>query len=93
MGSDPIVIASLSMVGSWRVYFNRHGAAPRVWCVAPDAGGWEIAVTSVNIAATADTVYRAKPTADDDDGLPSAWVAVDGLLTVHASGHATIGTP
>lgn len=77
----------------WRVYFNRHGAAERPWCVAPDAGGWEIAVRSVGIATVAETVYRPKATPDDEDGRPSAWIAVDGYLTVLASGHATIGAP
>lgn len=82
-----------ALTGIWRVYFNRHGAAGRPWCIAPDAGGWEVAVSSVSISTVAETVYRPKPTPDDEDGRPSAWIAVDGYLTVHLTGHATIGTP
>lgn len=77
--------------GKLRVYFNRHGAAPLMWCVAPDEGGWEVAVASVGISAIAETVYRPKPTADEDDGKPSAWIAVEGQLTVFPTGHASIG--
>jgi len=79
--------------GTWRVYFNRHGAVGKPWCVAPDAGGWELAVGSVGISAPAETVYRPKTTPDEDDGCPSAWIAVEGQLTVYASGHASIGAP
>jgi hypothetical protein len=81
---------SFALNGSWRVYFNRHGAADRPWCVAPDAGGWEVAVTSVGIFGTAVTAYFPKATPDDEDGRPSAWIAVDGHLTVRDSGHASI---
>jgi hypothetical protein len=84
---------AFALAGSWRVYFNRHGAADRPWCVAPDAGGWEVAVTSVGISTVAETVYRPKATPDDEDGRPSAWIAVDGQLTVLVSGHASIGAP
>lgn len=84
---------SFASVGSWRVYFNRHGAAGKPWCIAPEAGGWEIAVSGVVITAIAETVYRPKATPDEVDGRPSAWVAVDGQLTVLDSGHATIGSP
>ncbi len=77
--------------GCYRLYFNRHGAAPLVWCVAPDGGGWELAVKSVEITAPCATVYTAKPTPDDEDGQPSAWIRVEGVLTVDADGHATVG--
>lgn len=79
--------------GKFRVYFNRHGAEPLMWCVAPEAGGWEIAVRDVQLATIAETVYRKKETSDDDDGRPSAWIAVEGVLTINAAGFATIGTP
>lgn len=84
---------SFAVIGRWRVYFNRHGAVGRPWCIAPEVGGWEVAVSSVGISTVAETVYRAKATPDDEDGRPSAWIAVDGYLTVHASGHASIGAP
>jgi hypothetical protein len=82
---------SFALSGSWRVYFNRDGAADKPWCVSPVDGRWEVCVNSVGISAVAETVYQPKATADSDDGKPSAWIAVDGCLTVHASGHATIG--
>lgn len=81
------------LTGKFRVYFNRLGAEPLMWCVAPDAGGWEIAVRDVQLATIAETVYRKKETADEDDGRPSAWFAVEGVLTVNAAGFATIGSP
>lgn len=74
--------------GRMRLYFNRHGAAPLVWCVATD--DFELAVKSLVIEGVQVTsVYRVKATADDEDGKPSAWFEVDGVLTV-ASGNATI---
>lgn len=79
--------------GKFRVYFNRHGAEPLMWCVAPDAGGWELAVRDIGISTHAETVYRKKETPDEDDGRPSAWFAVEGVLTVNAAGFATIGSP
>ncbi len=82
--------AQLSCVGRWRIYFNRHGAAGLPWCVAPDAGGWEIAVAEVRIDGAARTVYQAKATPDDEDERPSGWVAVEGALTVLSCGAATI---
>jgi len=81
-----------SMQGRWRIYFNRHGAEPLMWCVSPDEGGWEIAVRDVQIATIAEAVYRKKETADEDDGRPSAWFLCEGVLTVFLSGFATIGS-
>jgi hypothetical protein len=82
-----------TITGKFRVYFNRHGAEPLMWCVSPETGGWEIAVRDVQLAAIAETVYRKKETADEDDGRPSAWFAIEGVLTVNAAGFATIGAP
>lgn len=79
--------------GVWRVYFNRSGAFPLVWCIAPevgDAGGCEIAVASVEIAARAETVYELKGTPNHEDGRPSAWFRVAGRLSISPSGHARI---
>jgi hypothetical protein len=84
----------MTVHGKFRVYFNRHGAEPLMWCISPDDGLWEIAVRSVQFAtATAETAYRKKDTPDEDDGKPSAWIAVEGQLTVFPFGHATIGDP
>ena len=92
--SKPRPQTAMTSTGKWRVYFNRHGAAPLMWCVSPDDGSWEIAVRSVQIATIAETIYKAKATPDEDDGKPSAWIAVEGQLTVFAGlGYATIGTP
>ena len=69
--------------GTFRVYFNRHGAAPLVWCVATD--DFEIAVPAVFINAPISTVYRPKATPDDEDGKPSAWLEVSGTLTINGA--------
>jgi hypothetical protein len=67
-----------------RLYFNRHGAEPLVWCIATDS--WEIAVSSVHIVDVPVTsMYRPKQTADEDDGKPSAWFEVQGILTIRGS--------
>jgi hypothetical protein len=67
--------------GTFRVHFNRHGAAPLVWCVATDE--WELAIASIAIdGAEIRTVYQPKTTPDDEDGKPSAWLEVTGVLTV-----------
>lgn len=71
---------SFSLAGTFRVYFNRHQAAPLVWCIASEH--LELAVASVAIDAPVTTVYRPKATPDDEDGLPSAWLEVTGVLTV-----------
>jgi hypothetical protein len=71
--------------GIFRVYFNRHQAAPLVWCVAADHGGWEIAVQHVVFRAPARTAYTPKPEKDEDDGKPSAFVEVYGRLEVEGS--------
>lgn len=63
-----------------RLHFNRHGAAPLVWCVTIlDKAGvprLEIATRGFYVLGVPiQTVYRPKATADDDDGIPSAWLA------------------
>lgn len=74
--------------GTFRVHFNRHGAAPLVWSVATDS--WELAIAELVIdGAEVRTVYRPKPTPDDEDGKPSAWLEVTGVLAV-AGGEARI---
>lgn len=80
----------ISCYGIWRVYFHRLNPEGLAWCVSPDDGSFEIAVRDVLIRARASTVHRPKATADDDDGRPSAWIRVEGLLTVGADGVATI---
>ena len=84
----------MTVLGKWRVYFNREGAHPLMWCISPENGEWELAVPQVRIEAACATVYKAKPTPDAEDGKPSAWIAVEGQLTVLAGfGIATIGVP
>lgn len=73
---------SFSLAGRFRVYFNRHQAAPLVWCVRSENGNFELAVAQVDIAAPTRTVYRPKDTPDDEDGMPSAWLEVDGVVNV-----------
>lgn len=60
--------------GKLKLHFNRHGAAPLVWCLS--TGNFEIAIKGVRVFGIAfETVYRPKETPDDDDGIPSAWLA------------------
>lgn len=93
MGSQPDSLPlrhDIRIAGTWRVYFHRLNPDGLPWCVAPDAGGWEIAVANVAIDAPSSTVYAPKATPDDEDGRPSAWIAVTGVLTVNAAGQARI---
>lgn len=73
----------VTYTGSMRLHFNRHGAAPLVWCVATDA--WEMAVSAVVVRAPLRTVYQPKATPDDEDGKASAWLEVVGRLHVEGS--------
>lgn len=78
----------IRFTGRMRLHFNRHGAAPLVWCVATD--DWEIAVKSIAIeGVTVASVYRIKDRPDDEDGKPSAWFEVEGTVEVDG-GNATI---
>lgn len=73
----------MTFAGKFRLHFNRHGAAPLVWCVATDE--WEIAVAGIDCTAPMVTVYRPKETPDDEDGKPSAWLETRGTLTLTGS--------
>lgn len=79
----------MTIHGTFRIHFNRHGAAPLVWCVATDT--FELAVADLLVTASLRAVYRPKATPDDEDGRPSAWLEVTGTLTLTASGEARIG--
>ena len=79
----------LTYTGPMRVHFNRHGAAPFVWCVSVE-GSWEIAVSNIEISTAIRTAYRPKTTPDEDDGKPSAWLETYGRLSVYANGIACI---
>lgn len=84
----------MTFTGKMRLHFNRHAAAPLVWCVVPldgdDEPRCEVAVREVHVAAPLRTAYRPKATPDDEDGKPSAWLEVFGELTVTADGRALI---
>lgn len=58
--------------GSVRLHFNRHGAAPLVWCLSTPT--CEIAVKGFTTGVPVVTVYAPKATLDDEDGKPSAWL-------------------
>lgn len=75
----------MTHTGRFRVYFNRHGAAPLIWCVSPEDGGWEMAVSHVIARVEIRSVYVAKETADEDDGRPSGWFAAIGTLRINGS--------
>lgn len=81
----------MTVTGKFRVYFNRHGAEPLMWCISPEDGNWEVAVRYVQILSLCEAVYKKKSTADEDDGKPSAWIAVEGVLKVNEHGYAYIG--
>lgn len=81
---------TISAVGGWRVYYHRLNPEGLPWCVSPDAGGWELVVSTVEITAPSHTVYERKATPDDEDGRPSAWIAASGRLTVGTDGRAVI---
>lgn len=81
--------------GTWRVYFNAHSAAPRVWCVSSaDGDHWELAVTGVIVQTPARSVYRAAPPPELEGGRdhdePRAWVEADGDLVLTSAGVAYI---
>ncbi len=77
-------------VGTMRLHFNRHGAAPLVWSV--DAIGedgavlWELAVAGISCMVPVGSRYVPKATPDDEDGKPSAWFEVQGTLTIVNAG-------
>lgn len=73
----------LEYTGQMRLHFNRHGAAPLVWCVS--TAEWEIAVSHILCLVPLRSVYAPKPTADEDDGKPSAWFEVEGRLRIIGS--------
>lgn len=73
----------MTFVGKMRLHFNRHGAAPLVWCIATE--GWELAVSEIECMVPTRTVYRSKATPDDEDGRPSAWLECEGVLMVNGS--------
>ena len=75
--------------GAFRLHFNRHGAAPLVWCVSVP-GMWELAVRGFTSTVPLSTVFSPKSTPDHEDGQPSAWLLVHGRLTVR-EGWAHIG--
>lgn len=66
----------MTFTGKFRIHFNRHNAAPNVWCVTPatETPSWELATSRVTINVPVITIYRQKAEADDEDGLPSAWL-------------------
>lgn len=78
---------AFSMRGTFRIYFNRHQAAPLVWCIAHD--GFELAVIAVAIEVPVRTAYTPKAV-PDDDGKPSAWIEATGVLCVAMNGYAVI---
>lgn len=79
------------MIGMFRIYFNRHGDAPRVWCVQQANGHLEILCKHVVVdGALMATVYKPKEVADEDDGIPSAYFQVYGRLEIEATGSVVI---
>lgn len=82
-------MADLLYTGHMRCHWNKHGAAPFVWCVSVQ-DSWEIAVRDIVIRAETRSVYAPKEVPAHEDGKPSAWFTVFGRLTVDEFGIATI---
>lgn len=83
------------LTGLFRLSYNRAGAAPLIWSIAPlDKDGVpivDIAVAGFSIdGARVASVYQPKATPDDEDGKPSAYLVVEGTLTIDASGVGAI---
>ncbi len=81
---------TFELTGDFRVYFNRHGAEPRMWCLASEDALWELAVVSVEMMNPCVTVFVKKETNDEDDEKPSAWISVHGTAFVYPSGQVVI---
>lgn len=80
---------------TWRIYFNRHQAAPLVWCVAAQADQsskvmFEVAVSALGCTAGIVSAYEPDSGPSDDTGRPVAWFEAYGELTVDELGRATI---
>ena len=94
--AEPTPPPVMQFTGALRVYFNRLGAAPMMWCISPEPLGdnarWELAVRTVRLCAgvVAETIYQPKATPGDEDGRPSGWIATDGHLRIYADGTATV---
>jgi len=88
----PAPVPAMEYTGALRIYFNRLSAEPMMWCVSPEDGMWEIAVSRVTFegGAGVTTVYQPKSTPDDEDGRPSAWLAAHGRLRVFSDGTAIV---
>lgn len=85
----------MTITGLFRLSFNRAGAAPLVWSIAPlDENGMPICDIAVRMIGMAGvyvvTEYAPKETPDDEDGRPSAYLITRGTLTVDESGAALI---
>jgi hypothetical protein len=74
---------SFALAGTFRIYFNRHQAAPLVWCIATDT--FELAVAGWISEVPVHSVYINKEVPDHEDGKPSAWLEVTGVLLVTGS--------
>lgn len=72
----------------FRIYFNRHSAAPLVWCVA--GPGYELALAELVVRTPVTYRYRPKETPDDEDGKPSAWCEAAGTLVIDSIGRAEL---
>ncbi len=75
---------------TWRVYFNRHNAAPLVWSVSNFDGSFEMSVQDVQLMVPSFFVYKKKEVRDEDDGKPSGWSQCVGVLSVDCKGFVTI---
>lgn len=77
--------------GPWRVYFNKHGEAPRVWSIAPDRteATWEVECRAVVISGCSMATVYQPVDKNAAEYTPSAYFIVHGRLTLESNGLAT----
>lgn len=86
---------AFAIAGRFRLYFNSHAYAPLVWSIMVMDGETitlEFSVHAVSIDAPTKAVYRPKATPDSEDGMPSAFLDIDGVLRVDQLGQAIIAS-
>lgn len=82
-------IGELRYRGAFAAYFNHHGAAPLVWCIAMP-NEFELAVKTITFEGVdVVTQYERQERRADHLGPPSAWLTGRGEIVV-LNGHAVI---
>lgn len=82
----------MTFTGRFRIFFNVHNEAPRVWCIRGENNGWEIAVCQFVICTDTPVIsrYQRHTVGKHDLYEPSAWFEAEGKVSVGSDGIATI---